>query len=88
VGAETGDVPIRWGAEGQSLLVWNSVGYPLKIYRLDLTTGNRQMLKERPSPDPAGLELTGYVAVTPDLKSYAMSFGRILSALYLVDGLQ
>ena len=59
-----------------------------RIYRLDLSTGNGQLVRELPTPDLAGLELTGNIAVTPDGKSYAMSYGRALSELFLVDGLK
>jgi eukaryotic-like serine/threonine-protein kinase len=87
-GAKSGDSPIQWSADGHSLLVWNSLEFPVRIYRLEFANSKRQMLRDLPAPDPAGLELTGEVVVTPDLKSYAFSFGRTLSELYTVDGLK
>jgi hypothetical protein len=87
-GAETNDSPIQWGTDGHSAFVWHLAEAPARIYRLDFGTGKRQLLRELPVPDPAGLELTGDVSITPEAKSYAFSYGRTLSELYVVDGLK
>ncbi len=38
--------------------------------------------------DPAGVFYVPLVALTPDAKSYVYSYLRVLSELYIVDGLK
>ena len=38
--------------------------------------------------DPAGIVVIWTVVMTPDAKSYAYTYGRFLSELYLVRALQ
>ena len=59
----------------------------MQIFRLELGSGRRSLWKELQPPDPAGLEqIDAYV--TPDGSAYAYGYQRILSELYLVDGLR
>jgi hypothetical protein len=39
-------------------------------------------------PDPAGVEYVGPVLPTPDGKAYVYGYRRLLSDLYLVEGLK
>jgi hypothetical protein len=58
------------------------------VYRVDLATGNRELWKTISAPDPAGITGIAPVIVVMDGKSYGYGVTRILSALYLVDGLK
>jgi hypothetical protein len=60
---------------------------PCSVFRLDPSTGNRQVWKTLTPPDPAGVMSVQALRLTPDGKSYAYSFWSIYSDLYLVDGL-
>jgi WD40-like Beta Propeller Repeat len=86
-GGERGDQPVRWSADGRSLFVLRYKGFAAQVYRLELTTGRRTLLRELAPPDPAGAGFPD-VRVTPDGKSYACSFIRNLNDLYLVDRLK
>ncbi len=59
----------------------------VQVYRLDLATGRRELWKEF-MPDPAGIFEVLPLVITPDGKSYAYTYGRQFSDLFLVDGLK
>jgi serine/threonine protein kinase/Tol biopolymer transport system component len=87
-GLQPGEVPVAWTADGRSLYVYRGGELPAKVYRLELATGNRVLWKQLMPPDPAGVEFVGPVLPTPDGKSYVYGYRRLLSDLYLVEGLQ
>ena len=61
---------------------------PARVVRLDLATGNRQPWREVLPTDPAGVVTIVPLLVTPDGRSYVYSYPRILSQLYVGEGLQ
>ena len=87
-GLQPGEVPVAWTADGRSLYIYRGGELPAKVYRLELATGNRVLWKQLMPPDPAGVEFVGPVLPTPDGKSYVYGYRRLLSDLYLVEGLQ
>jgi len=58
------------------------------ITRIDLATGKRTVWKQIVPADAAGVDAIGGVRITPDAKSYVFSFPRVLSDLYVVEGLK
>ena len=87
-GLQAGEVPVAWAADGHALFVYRGGDLPSKVYRLDVATGNRSIWKELMPPDPSGVEFVGPVLPTPDGKAYVYGYRRLLSDLYLVEGLQ
>jgi len=87
-GMEPGEVPVGWSTDGRSLYAYRGGDLPAKVYRVDLATGNRTLWKQLMPPDPAGVEFVGPVLPTPDGKAYVYGYRRLLSDLYLVEGLQ
>jgi eukaryotic-like serine/threonine-protein kinase len=87
-GLQPGEVPVAWTSDGHSLFVYRGGDLPSKVYRLEVATGNRTLWKELMPPDPSGVEFVGPVLPTPDGKSYVYGYRRLLSDLYLVEGLQ
>jgi eukaryotic-like serine/threonine-protein kinase len=93
-GTESGDIPIRWSADGRALfLVRYSSGLTAETHELELATGRRKQLWKLAAQDAAGAFPPGIgpgpgMPLTPAGKSYAYSYARILSDLYLVDGLK
>ena len=81
------DVVIRWGADGRSLYVRRPLELPLKIYRLDLGTGRKELLNEISVSDAAGISGYPTVFLSSDGRSYVYQFQRYLSELYLTKGL-
>ncbi|MBZ5680026.1 MAG: protein kinase [Acidobacteriia bacterium] len=87
-GLQPGEVPVAWTSDGRALYVYKGGELPARVYRLDLESGNRTLWKQLMPPDPAGVEFVGPVLPTPDGKSYVYGYRRLLSDLYLVEGLQ
>jgi Tol biopolymer transport system component len=87
-GMAAGEVPIVWGADGNTLFVYRPGELPAKVYRLDLTTGQKKLWHELMPPDPAGVEYVGPILPTPDGNAYVYGYRRLLSDLYLVEGLK
>jgi hypothetical protein len=57
------------------------------ISRASLSTGAHTLLRTVSYVNQAGFRRAFGLRVTPDLKSYGYSYARLLSELYLVDGL-
>jgi Tol biopolymer transport system component len=87
-GLTDGDVVIGWSADGRSLFVTRTGGPPARVDRLDLRTGRRELFRQHMPTDPAGIVSFGPIQITPDGKSKVYGFTRILSELYVVDGLR
>jgi eukaryotic-like serine/threonine-protein kinase len=77
-----------WAADSRSVFVFRPASYPLKIYELDLASGQRKMIKEFMPEDPVGLDFATSARVTPDGQHIAYGYGRSLSELYAVTGLK
>jgi len=87
-GFQAGELPIGWSADGRSLFAHKTAELPAKIYRLELTTGQTTLWKQVRPADPAGVEFIGPILLTPDGKTYVYGYRRLLSDLYLVEGLR
>ncbi len=72
---------------GKSVLL-RTVTIPVQITRVDIATGRRELWKEIAPADPAGVLSIPGIRFSADGKSYAYSIGRLLSDLYVVDGLK
>jgi hypothetical protein len=87
-GIAAGELPVRWN-DATSLFVVSRPGeLPATISRLDLATGRRELWKRLTPLDPAGVFSIDPVLITPDGKAYVYSYRRMLSELYLVEGLR
>jgi Tol biopolymer transport system component/predicted Ser/Thr protein kinase len=85
---EAGESAIRWSGDSRFLFLRQPNGpSALKINRLDVVTGRRELWKELKTPDAVGVQI-GQVAITPSGSAYAYSYQRDISTLYLVEGLR
>ncbi len=82
------DVPIRFSGDGRSLFVRRGGSRDVQIARLDLASGRRAVWRSIAPPDPAGLVSIPRVRLSADGRSYAYSYTRILSDLFVVQGLR
>ena len=72
---------------GKSVLL-RTRNLPVQVTRVDIATGRRELWKEIVPADPAGVQSIATLKFSADGKSYAYSIGRMLSDLYVVDGLK
>ena len=87
-GLEQGEEPLRWTTDGRSLYVANLGRLPVEVYRLDTTTGRRQLWKQIGPLDAAGLANSSGMSITPDGRSFVNVFVRVLNELYTADGVK
>jgi hypothetical protein len=88
-GSEPGDVPIRWSVDGRQLYVRDRAGdLPARVYRIDMASGRRDLWKQIGPADPAGVVEIRGICLSDDLQSYVYSFRRMLTDLYLVEGVR
>jgi Tol biopolymer transport system component len=88
-GLEPGDRPLRFTADGRSLFIHSGArGFPARVLRLDIVTGRREVWKELMPGDPAGMTMLSPADVSSDGKTILFIYSRILSDLYLAEGLK
>ena len=82
-----GEVPIRW-MDDRHLLAYVLAEVPARIVRVDVSTGAQEPWRTIAPSDGAGIHGFPAIQVSRDGKTYAYSYARFLSDLYLVDGLR
>jgi Tol biopolymer transport system component len=83
------DEPVAgWTADGRALYVQARGGLGSRIDRLDLATGHRELWKQVMPADAAGVVRISSVFVSPDGTFYGYAYSRVLSNLFLVEGLK
>jgi Tol biopolymer transport system component len=79
--------PMQWSDDGKSVYLWHE-GQFSRVDKLDLATGRTELWKEFRSNDPTGVVTVQPLFVAPDGKSYVYTYVRVLSDLYIVEGLK
>jgi hypothetical protein len=87
-GVEPAEAAISWTSDGVHLFVFTPREVPARIYKVNVENGNRTPWLELGPPDAAGVSAIDWMWITPDGSSYVYSYKRLLSALYLVDGIR
>jgi hypothetical protein len=87
-GMEKDNVWVNWSNDGRSGYIRDGADVPARILRLDPSTGRKQLMFELAPEDTVGLSRIRAVKVVPDGKSYAYTYQRTLSELYLVEGVK
>jgi eukaryotic-like serine/threonine-protein kinase len=82
------EAPLRFSPDSRFLYLWKRGDVPARVTRLDLVTGKREVWKDLLPADPAGVERISNVLVTSDGKGYAYCYARLLSDLFVVEGLK
>jgi hypothetical protein len=88
MGVAAADVPLAWSADGRSVFVRTGEDIAANVSRVELANGTRTPWKTLIPSDPAGITGVRNVRIRADGRSYAYSYNRLLSELYLVDGLR
>jgi hypothetical protein len=81
-------VPIAWIDERRQLLAFVRNVPAADVVRLDPDTGLSVPIRKLGPSDPAGVIGIPTVRVTPDGRTWAWSYARLLSELYVAEGLK
>jgi len=87
-GRKDQDIGIQVAPDGNAVFVVDYIGVSATVYRIEIATGRRELVKKIEMADPAGAFGITTVRVTPDGKSFAYNTLRQLSELYLLQGLK
>jgi Tol biopolymer transport system component len=82
-----GERALRWLPDGNSLLVARA-DTPNQIYQVDIGTSERKLFRTLPVPDGGRAEDLGFPIFSADFKTYVRGYTRIVSDLYVVEGLK
>jgi eukaryotic-like serine/threonine-protein kinase len=78
----------RIAPDGRSVVVFEHTRMPARVTRVDFSDGRRTLLKEIAPPELSGaISLSSYV-MSGDGKSYAYSYFKYQTQLFLVDGVR
>jgi eukaryotic-like serine/threonine-protein kinase len=82
------DVWMTWTKDGRAAYVFHDEKTSATVYRLDVSSGKRQLVAKVAPVDPAGVTSISNVLYTPDGKAYAYSDTQELSELFVVAGVK
>lgn len=77
-----------WTSDPHFLYVYLAKQSQIKIFRLNIVTGQRQFFKEITLPDEAGICGMTHFLFGPDGREYVYGYVQLLSDLYLVTGVR
>jgi DNA-binding winged helix-turn-helix (wHTH) protein/Tol biopolymer transport system component len=86
-GLQTEEV-FEWTSDPRFGYVYQRKTAPVKIYRLNIENGQRQLFKEIDPADETGLYDMSHLMVSADGRAYVYGYTRLLSELYLVSGVK
>ncbi len=87
-GVLKGEFPIQWSPDAKSLYVRGPGELPARVFRVDPVSGKRELWNQFAPSDPTGVVTVQGVVMTPDAAAYAYTYVRILSELYVAEGLK
>jgi DNA-binding winged helix-turn-helix (wHTH) protein/WD40 repeat protein len=79
---------VAWTSDPNFLYVGQHGKSSIRVFRLNLLTGQRKLFKEMAVPDGPGVCDMTHILYSPDGRAYAYGYIRLLSDLYMVDGLR
>ncbi len=81
------DRALQWSSDGR-LYVWRTATWPPVVDRIEVSTGRREAWKTIQPADPVGVDTIASILVTPDGNAYCHDYVRLLSELFIVEGLK
>ena len=79
---------VGWTADSRGVFVYSPEEMPIKLKRFDLATGTITPWKEIATPDLAGASTNPDLVMNHAGDAYAYSFFRMMTDLFIVDGLR
>ena len=77
--------PVAWSSDGQ-LYAYREAELPAKLYKVNVDTGARQLVRDLLPADAAGVYRVMDVVITADDRAYAYGVWRNLSTLFVSTG--
>ncbi len=87
-GTGDGGLPVRWASDGASLFMKEGSQPPVSVFLFNLKTGKREPWRRFAPADGAGILGMGRMVIAPDGSAYAYTYFRLLSDLYLIEGVK
>jgi len=90
-GAVEGEMVYQWSGDGRRVYLlpsWSPTAFPRKVFRIDLVTGKRELWRELSPADRTGISRFEGFLLSADEKSYAYSYRRGQSEMYIAEGLK
>ena len=78
----------KWTPDPRFAYIYPKMMLPAKIYRLNLANGQRQLFKEINPSDETGICDMSEILFSADGRAYVYGYVRLLSELYLVNGMK
>ena len=79
---------LEWSSDPHILYVYQEKDEPVRVYRLNVVSGEREFFREFHPSDITGLSDMTHILFSADGRAYVYSYVRMLSELYLVKGLK
>jgi hypothetical protein len=79
---------VAWTSDNRGLFVQRAAGLGSRVDRLDLATGHRELWREIVPSDAAGVVRISSIFLSQDGAFYVYAYSRVLSSLYVVEGLK
>ncbi len=79
---------INWTPDSRGAYVFNADSIPTRVFRIDFSSGQRSEVFAVTPSDSAGVSTLSSIRVASDDKSYAYSYIRVLSKLFVVTGVR
>jgi Tol biopolymer transport system component len=87
-GVESQESLAGWTEDGRGLIVYSSTPWEARIYRMEVATGQRTLLRTIEPAEKAGSTAPIRLAYAEGSKTYAYNTVRILGNLYIIEGLE
>jgi eukaryotic-like serine/threonine-protein kinase len=87
-GLAADETPYGWSGDGRFLYVARRREIPARVSKLDVQTGRREPWRELMPADGAGIVSITPVLPAPDGSAYVYGYFRILSDMYVAEGLK
>jgi eukaryotic-like serine/threonine-protein kinase len=86
-GLEPGFIPLRWSEDNTAVYGYRPGRIPTQVYKVNLATGQKNLIQDLEPEASVGVVLIKPVAVTHDGSRFAYSYYQVRSVLYVVSGL-
>ncbi|HEY3349621.1 MAG TPA: protein kinase [Thermoanaerobaculia bacterium] len=87
-GMEPGEFVVQWSPDGRFLYIHRGGGFPAKVWKLEIATHRRELVREIVPSDIAGVSSIERIRLTPDARTLIYGYSHNLSDLYVVSGLK